>query len=38
MNGEDLLQYIGFEHKTTYCLDRIHQDIQMRFRTGYPKY
>lgn len=38
LTDEDLLQYIDFEHRTTYCLDRIHQDIQMGFRTGYPEY
>lgn len=38
LTDEDLLQYIDFEHKTNYCLDRIHHDIQMGFRTGYPEY
>lgn len=37
LTDEDLLQYIDFEHKTIYCLDRIHKDIQMGFRTGYPE-
>lgn len=38
LTDEDLLQYIDFDHKSYYCLDRIHQDIQMGFRTGYPEY
>lgn len=31
-----LLQIIDFEHKIPYCFDRIHYEIQMGLRDGYP--
>lgn len=34
---EDFLQIIDFQHKVTYCLDRISQEIDMGFRQGYPE-
>lgn len=33
----ELLQIIDFEHKIPYCFDRIHSEIQMGLREGYPK-
>lgn len=33
----ELLQIIDFEHKIPYCFDRIHSEIDMGLRTGYPE-
>lgn len=37
LSDSELLQIIDFDHKITYCFDRISYDIQMGFREGYPK-
>lgn len=33
----EFLQIIDFDHKISYCFDRIHYDIMMGFREDYPK-
>lgn len=33
----ELLQIIDFDHKILWCFDRIHYEILMGFREGYPK-
>lgn len=38
LTDEELLQYIDFEHKANYCLDRIRYDIDLGLRTGYPEW
>ena len=37
MTDANLLQYIDFDHKVSYCFDRIIQDIRMGFRSDYPQ-
>ena len=36
LTDEEMLQLIDFEHKVTYCLDRINQEINLGLRTEYP--
>lgn len=36
LTDEEILMLIDFQHKVTYCIDRIHQEIRMGFRLGYP--
>lgn len=36
LSDSELLQVIDFDHKITYCFDRIIYDIQMGLREGYP--
>lgn len=33
----ELLQIIDFDHKISYCFDRIYNEIQMGLREGYPQ-
>lgn len=37
LSDAEILQIIDFEHKISYCFDRIHYEIQMGFREGYPE-
>lgn len=37
LTDEELLQIIDLEHKGTYCLDRINQEIDLGLREGYPQ-
>ena len=36
LSDEELLQIIGYEHKTRYCLSRINQEVMLGLRDGYP--
>lgn len=37
LTDEEILQLIDLQHKETYCLDRLHSEIQMGLREGYPR-
>lgn len=37
LTDEELLQLIDFEHKASYCIERIGEEVEMGLRTGYPK-
>lgn len=37
LTDEELLQIIDFEHKVTYCLEKINQEIDLGLREGYPQ-
>lgn len=36
LTDDQLLQIIDYQHKIPYCLDRIHNEIMMGLRDGYP--
>ena len=37
LTDEELLQLIDFEHKASYCIERIGEEVEMGLRAGYPK-
>lgn len=37
LTDDEFLQLIDFEHKATYCIDKINREIQMGFREGFPQ-
>ena len=38
LTDEELLQIIDFEHKASYCIDKIYQQVQMGLREDFPHY
>lgn len=37
LTEEELLQIIDFEHKASYCMEKINQEIDLGLREGYPQ-
>lgn len=37
LTDEELLQLIDFEHKASYCIERIGEEVELGLRAGYPK-